>query len=81
MLHPGHCPLQFGAFIPVIVAIVQFAFDRVDFLLLIGEGFTSMVNEDRSTVTVLPLGYLAIKIEPALLQLVGSPFSEGRIGG
>ena len=74
MLLPRHRALQLGIFIAVLVAIVQLTLDRVDFPLLIGFTFVSVMNEDRSSVAILFLWDLAVEIEPALLQLAGSPF-------
>src|SRR5207237_1898751 len=70
-----------GVFVAVLVTIVQLTLDRVDFPLLIGFTFVSVMNVDRSSVLILFLRNLAIEVESALLQLTGGPFSVRRIFG
>src|SRR6059058_3125684 len=80
-----HCAFQLGVFVAMLVAIIQLTFNRVNLLLLIREGFAPVVDEywlaPVAGQICLGLRDLAIEIEPALLQLAGSPFPEWRIGG
>src|SRR5690348_14582317 len=80
MLLSWHRPLRLSALVAVIVAIIQLTLDRVDFFLLIGERFASMMNEDRSSVAILLLRDLPIEVEPALLQFCCAPFPIWRVG-
>jgi hypothetical protein len=67
MLRSRHRPLQLSVFVTVLIAIIQLTLDRVNLLLLIGERFASVVDEDRATVPILGLRNLSLEIEPALL--------------
>ena len=66
---PGHRSFQLGILVAMLVPVIQLTLNGVDLLLLIGERFASVMNEDRPTVAILGLRNLSIEIEPPLLQL------------
>jgi hypothetical protein len=77
VLRSWHGARQLGFFIAMLEPVIQLALNHVDLILLIGERFTSVVDENRLAETRLSLRDLAIEIEPALLQLLRRPFSIG----
>ncbi len=83
MLLARHRAFQLGFLVAGLVASIQLTLDRVDLVLLIGEGFASMVNEYGHSLAFryacLSLRNLAIEVEPALLQRGCRPFAIWRI--